>query len=285
MTADFDVLVDELYALPLERFVPERTVLVRQLRADGRRDDAARVQGLEKPSIVGWAVNQVVRAQRDATARLWEAGDAVLAVQGDVVEGRATGAELRASIEAERRALGPLGDAARGLVTGSGKFLGEQHALAVVETLHAAAIDPAARERVAGARLVRPLRLTGLEAAVAGGQTGATDKRRELVERDRKDDRASAERRRDEREARARRQAAQQALVRAEGDRDAARNRISDAARARDDAAAAAEQARLDLEAAEHALTRSEERLAGLHAELERAEEAVDRARADIEPA
>lgn len=62
MPTDLDVLVDELYALPLDRFVPERAVLVKQLRADGRREDAARVASLTKPSIVAWAVNQVVRA-------------------------------------------------------------------------------------------------------------------------------------------------------------------------------------------------------------------------------
>src|SRR5690349_12233997 len=105
MPADLDVLVDELYTLPLDRFVAERDVLVRSLRAESRRAEAAAVGALHKPSVVAWAVNQVVRSQGAATTALWEAGDAVLGTQAAVVAGDATGAELRAAIEAERRAL------------------------------------------------------------------------------------------------------------------------------------------------------------------------------------
>src|SRR4051812_9663296 len=104
MLDDLDQLVDELYALPLERFVPERDLLAKELRANGRRDEARQVAGLTKPSVVAWAVNQVVRAQRDEAAELWAAGDAVLAMQASVVAGDASGAELRASIAAERGA-------------------------------------------------------------------------------------------------------------------------------------------------------------------------------------
>ena len=31
----------DLYGLPLERFVPERTALTKSLRAEGKRDEAA----------------------------------------------------------------------------------------------------------------------------------------------------------------------------------------------------------------------------------------------------
>ncbi|HWT94649.1 MAG TPA: hypothetical protein VN238_16755, partial [Solirubrobacteraceae bacterium] len=68
---DVDVLIDELYALPLERFVAERDVLVKQLRASKRREEAARVAALAKPSIVAWAVNQVVRSRGDEARALW----------------------------------------------------------------------------------------------------------------------------------------------------------------------------------------------------------------------
>ncbi len=70
---------DELYGLPLERFVPERAALVKALRAEGRREDAAQVAKLRKPSVAAWAVNQLVRTQGRAAAELFAAGDALLA--------------------------------------------------------------------------------------------------------------------------------------------------------------------------------------------------------------
>ena len=283
MSADLDVLVDELYALPLERFVPERGVLAKQLRAEGRREEAARVAALDKPSIAAWAVNQVVRAQRSATEALWDAGDAVLATQAALVDGRADGQELRAAIDAERRALDPLADAARGLVTGSGRFLGDQHVGAVVETLHAAAIDPTAREQVASARLVKPLRLTGLEAALAAGARGETAQRARLERRRTADQDTEATRRAEAREDRARRQALEQALLRAERARDDARGQVTEAAALRDQAAAVLERARTELAAAEEAMGAAEDGLAARHAALEQAEEAAERARAALE--
>ena len=47
--------VDELYGLPIDRFVAERGAVARGLRADGKREEAARVSGLRKPSVAAWA--------------------------------------------------------------------------------------------------------------------------------------------------------------------------------------------------------------------------------------
>ena len=288
MPTDLDVLIDELYALPLERFVPERDVLAKQLRADGRREDAARVASLVKPSIVAWAVNQVVRAQPGAAATLWAAGDAVLDTQARVVAGDAAGTELRAAIEAERQALQPLIDAARGLMTGSGRFLGEQNVQPVSESLHAAAIDPHARPQVAEGRLTRPLRLTGLEAAMATTPRPApvedtTAERERTERRSRADAKTEADRRREDRERRAREQEFQRALARAERARDDARERIAATVRDRDQAQAHVETLRLRLEEAEQELAEAEERRAAAHGALEEAEDAVERARTEVE--
>lgn len=289
MATDLDVLIDELYALPLERFVPERDVLAKELRADGRREDAARVASLVKPSIVAWAVNQVVRAQPGAAATLWAAGDAVLDTQARVVAGDARGPELRAAIDAERQALQPLVDAARGLMTGAGRFLGEQNVQPVSESLHAAAIDPQARPQVAEGRLTRPLRLTGLEAALATtprprpeAPPPSTAQRERAERRIRQDAKTEAEHRRADREQRARAQEAQRALTRAERARDEARERIAAAVRDRNQAESAVEAERLRLEHAEHELAEAEERLAEAHGALEEAEIAVERATGEL---
>ena len=280
MPTDLDVLIDELYALPLERFVPERDVLAKQLRSESRRADAARVASLTKPSIVAWAVNQVVRAQPAAAATLWAAGDAVLETQARVVAGEARGPELRAAIETERHALQPLIDAARGLMTGAGRFLGEQNVLPVSESLHAAAIDPVARPQVAEGRLTRPLRLTGLEAAFA--TTPAADRRADAPPPEpKRADASDAERRREERERRAHAQAAARAVTRAERARDKARERIAAAVRDRDAAHNEVVAQQDHLKAAELRLAEAEERLTEAHGALEDAEDAVDRARGD----
>jgi hypothetical protein len=280
---------DELYCLPLDRFVPERDALVKALRAENRREEAAAVAKLPKPSVAAWAVNQVIRAQPKQAGALWEAGDRVVEAQERVVAGKATGADLREAIEAQRAALNPLADAARGLVTGRDQFLGEQHVQAVVETLHAAAVDPVAREDVAAGRLARPLRLTGLEALPSGpapaapqpkraaAKSGETEQTRTRIgEREQRDTAAEKERREAEKERAAQRKEAQRALVRAERDRDAARARVQDAVKARDEAAE-------KVKEAESELTLAESARADAHAELEQAEDAVDLAREELE--
>ena len=307
---------DDLYCLPLDEFVPERASLAKALRAEGRRDEAAEVAKLPKPSVAAWAVNQVVRAQPQQAAALWAAGDAVLETQERVFAGEAAGKELREAIEHQRAALEPLAEAARGLVAGGEKFLSEAHVQAVVETLHAAAVDRGAREAVAAGTVARPLRLTGLEAIPTGpaptrrkaeepgearggaekaaggkpkaGGGGAAAKRRgatgeppddtraRIAERERRDKEAEAERRAAEKAHTARVREAERALARAERDREAARGRVQKAVAARDEAA-------VRVERAEAALLRAEGVRADAHAELEQAEDAVDRARSELD--
>jgi hypothetical protein len=274
---DLDIRIGELYALPLERFVAERDALARSLRDDARSEEAAAVSRLTKPTLAAWAVNQVVRCEPGAVEELWAAGDAVLETQERVVAGETTGGELRAALERQRNALIPLADASRGLTTPAGRFLSDQQVQAVVETLHAAAVDPSAREAAAAGRLARPLRLAGIEAARAGAA------RQRLAERERDDTEEETGRR--ERDARRRRRAdaARRALVRAERDRDAARTAIADAVRSRDVVAERVAAARRELEQAEAEHAVAEEGLAARHAALERAEDAVDAARRALE--
>ena len=54
---------EDLYGLPLSRFIPERDALVKALRSEKRRDDAAAAARMRKPSVAAWAVNQLVRTQ------------------------------------------------------------------------------------------------------------------------------------------------------------------------------------------------------------------------------
>ena len=64
---------DDLYGLALEQFIPERGALAKALRADKRREEAAAVAALRKPSGAAWAVNQLVRSQLASVQALFAA--------------------------------------------------------------------------------------------------------------------------------------------------------------------------------------------------------------------
>jgi hypothetical protein len=183
MTDAPDDAVDRLYGLPRDAFVAERDALARELRGAGRRDEAAAVKALAKPTVAAWAVNQAVRTQRPAARELWTAGDGLAAAQEAILAGKGSGADLRAATERERAAVEPLVDAARGLLTSSGGDLSEATIERVRETLHAAAIDADAREEVSAGRATRersPRGLFGAEAVPASPRsTGGGPKKAE----------------------------------------------------------------------------------------------------------
>jgi hypothetical protein len=153
---------DDLYGLPLDAFVPERDALAKRLRADGRRGAADEIKALRKPSVAAWAVNQVVRTQPKEARALWQAGDALIAAQEALLAGTGDAAALRTAVEDERAAVDGLLEAARGLLTGAGRDLGETTIERVRETLHAGAIDAEARADVAAGRAVRERAHAGL---------------------------------------------------------------------------------------------------------------------------
>jgi hypothetical protein len=167
---------DDLYGLPLDRFVPERTALAKALRAAGRRDEAAEVSKLPKPSAAAWAVNQLTRTQSAAAAELFEAGDAVRAAQADLLAGRGDARALREAGARERDAVAALVTTARGLLNADGHELSESTRERVAETLHAAALDDDARKQVRAGRLERELRHVGL--GLGEATAGAPARRR-----------------------------------------------------------------------------------------------------------
>ena len=169
--------VEELYGLPLERFVPERNALARELRAAGRRDEAAAVAALRKPSVAARAVNRLAREHRRQLRELFTAGDALSEVQSSVLAGRADGRALSEAAERERAAVSALVDAARALLAAEGLAVSASVLERVGETLHAAALDDEAREPVDQGRLERELRHVGLGMG-AGGDVAAPAKAR-----------------------------------------------------------------------------------------------------------
>jgi hypothetical protein len=153
---------DDLYGLPLERFTPERNALAKQLRAEGRRDEAAQVAAMRKPSVGAWAVNQLVRTQRRAVKELFTTGDALRRAQSELLAGRGDAGELLEAAKRERAAVDWLVETARGLLSSGGRELTPAALDRVAETLHAAALDDDARALVQDGCLHQELRHVGL---------------------------------------------------------------------------------------------------------------------------
>ena len=275
--------LEELYGLPLERFVPERNALTRELRAAGKRDEAAEVASRRKPSVAAWAVNQLARTHRRELHRLFTAGDALSEVQSSVLAGRAGGRDLSEAHARERDAVSELVEAASGLLATEGLTPSASVLERIGETLHAAALDADARTLVDEGRLERELRHVGLgmgagaDVAAAPKRTPTkskpsekTETRRQAETRERAEAQAQAEAQ-ERAEAKQRAQALTQAqATEKDTGRKAARaaKALDDAERRHDRAAKALEQAketqtsaRRDAKAAETAHRKAEREL------------------------
>jgi hypothetical protein len=289
---------DQLHGLPLDRFVPERAALTRALRAEGRREEAAEVAGLRKPSVAAWAVNQLVRTQAQAVGELFDAGDALREAQARLLAGQGDRDALRATAKRERAAVDALVSTARGLLTSQGHELSAATIDRVTDTLHAAALDDDARARVRDGRLERELRRVGFGVSEGAGtasvppaakrktpakRTGAKEAappaRREPANTAR-EDRAARERAARDRAARERGARERAARARAEAER-IERER----AQARKAARAAESEARRLADHAAHALHLAEERRRRALRTLHDADEAVESARREADAA
>jgi hypothetical protein len=258
--------VDDLYGLPLDQFVPERTALARELRKAGERDRASEVAALRKPSVAAWAVNQLVRTQRQPVADLLTAGDALRAAQDDVLAGRGDAQSLRAAVEQERAAVDALTDAARGLLSSQGNELSDTIIERVSDTLHAAALDDEARSRVSEGRIERELQHVGLGGFGGLGaappvprtdkrapersptQKTGTDEKKKARERERTAREEAKAREEARRDARATEREAKRRAERADRAANLARERRNKAAEALREAEAGLEAAEAQLE-------------------------------------
>jgi hypothetical protein len=154
---------EDLYGLPLDRFVPARAALVKTLRGEKRRDQASEVAALRKPSVAAWAVNQLVRTQPKGLQALLEAGDELARAQAQAAAGkRGAGDALRGASHRQRDAMRVLLQAAEGLLSSGGQALSQATMERVSETLRAAAVDEEARRQVAGGCLTQELRFAGV---------------------------------------------------------------------------------------------------------------------------
>ena len=124
--------VDELFKLPLAEFTDARNTLAKQLKQNGRADDANLVKTLGKPSISAWTVNQLYWFHREAFDTLLAAGQRFRKAQ---TSGKV--ADMRGSLAARREALTQLADLATSLLQDAGHNPSQETIHRVTTTLEA----------------------------------------------------------------------------------------------------------------------------------------------------
>jgi hypothetical protein len=141
--------VDDLYALPLDRFVAERDALA---KGQEDRDEARRIKALRKPSLAAWTVNQLARSVPDEVRRLVELSDELRTARGE---------SLRELSKERNQAVATLVERARSVL----KEVGHPDTATTVErvtnTLQAASVDPDAADDLVSGRLTSDLQPSG----------------------------------------------------------------------------------------------------------------------------
>jgi hypothetical protein len=159
-------VTDQLYEVHPAEFVPARNELARRLRAEGRKDLAAAVGKLRRPTPAAWAVNQLSRHDRGAVEDLVRRGEQLRAAQERALAG-APAAELREATRARRDALVALAESAVRFFAERGQAV-DAHRQDISDTLDAASLDPQAARAVLSGRLT-----TALEPPSGFGELGS----------------------------------------------------------------------------------------------------------------
>jgi hypothetical protein len=207
--------LDELYRAPFDEFIARRDALAKELRRDGRRDEADAVKKLKKPALSAWALNQL---PSESVEGLLASGAALRQAKG--------GDTLRDATRDERACVEELASEATALLRQAGHTVTDKTAGEIRDTLHAAAIDDEAREELAAGRVVAPRTAVG----VFGG--AATAGRPASPGRQKAEGRRQRERAQAEAKARKEREAANRAAVRDAEKRVAAAQKALEAAQA-----------------------------------------------------
>jgi hypothetical protein len=228
---DIDEAVDELFAVDPGEFVAARTGLVRSLRAEGRRAEAATVQELRKPTLPAWVVNQLARRHRKEVDLLLDAGNRLAVAQRALTagEGRDAFDDARERLQ---ESLSRLVELAR-------EVLGERASATTLDrvttTLRAAALSDETRPELARGRLTTDVEPAGFDALAGAAARAPKPRGRETAGREAAERRAALEQARAELKAAKGREASVAKALRA-------------AARAARDAAEAARRAEDEVE-------------------------------------
>ncbi len=151
-------IADELYALAPAEFTAARNAKVRDVKDDGDKELATRVQELRKPSPAAWGVNLLARHRAAELEQLAQLGASMREAQAELDR-----AELGELTRQRRQVVAALAKQASALASESHHNLTAAVVEEVAQTLQAALGDPAAAAAVRSGRLTRPLEAVGFE--------------------------------------------------------------------------------------------------------------------------
>ena len=157
---------DDLYDLRPEEFTAARDALARSLKDAGDTDTAAEVKKLRRPTVVAWAINQLVRRHRERVEELIEAGEALRAAQRRAMSGVKDGA-FREATERRRELVQALTRDATAILEEAERG-GQGAEEEVGRTLETASVDQAAGQELLAARLAKPITSASGFEAVSG---------------------------------------------------------------------------------------------------------------------
>lgn len=275
-----DPRIDELYTLAPGEFTAARNALVKQLRSEGRREVAAEVGTLRRPTAAAWAVNQTVRRHGDRFTKLLAAGDAVRTAQRRALSGVRRGG-MREATRTRRDLIEELAGLAVALLDAQGAA-GDSHRGDIVATFDAASADAGTAEVVGAGRLSQALPVSAGFGALEGLTVlAAADEEPEAPTAGAVDEVAEGREDPDPEEDARRQEAAlaRRTAIRAVED---ARRRVSDARATAERAAAEAKRAEARWTTADKAATATEDKARRLRAEADELAARADRARARV---
>lgn len=155
MKDDLERRIDELYALPLDRFTAARDALAGELRDAGDRSAAEGVKALRKPVVAAWALNALGREDPGAVAELLELGKQLRRAHRQALSGGDVEALRRANDE-RRRLVGGLARRASEILERSGTAAGS-HEDDLASTIDAVVVDEEAGELLRSGRVTKAL--------------------------------------------------------------------------------------------------------------------------------
>ena len=156
MTDTLDDIVDRLYELRPDEFVPARDDAVAAAKADGDKDLAKAIARLRRPSKAAWLANLLARKRGEQL-------DGLLALGGDLADAQRTldGPALRALSSQRHRLVAAMAREAGRLAYEAGDNAGESVLREVSGILEAALADPAVADEVRSGQLTRTIAYSG----------------------------------------------------------------------------------------------------------------------------
>jgi hypothetical protein len=158
---DLNAVADRLYALPVGDFTAERDAQAAAAREAGDRDLATAVKKLRKPTASAALVNRLVRDERPAIVELLAIGEQLRQAQEDLATD-----DLRRLSQERRTAVADLVKQAKRLATERGEPVTEAVLRDLRATLDAASADEAAASELHRGQLTKPLQYSGFGAGV-----------------------------------------------------------------------------------------------------------------------